>query len=372
MAPLAGPDRPFGEEEAFCELEDLRVRRHDRVDRGVVADHLHVYLVRGHGDRSGNGRPVELEPREAHPDVVRGGVREGSVDAEDRELDLLPRPRVARHHQSVGSVPALHHRAPALAEGAADLAVDPHLGVIVERCLEHDRRPRRVEAPDLVGHGQRGPVPGHRSRGGGAPKGSEPRGRQLLVLLRGRRAAHADAAHHLAVHRQRKTALERREVGERGHGGATLADHLLEEPGRLLEQDRGARLSDRDLGAGGKGPVQALDRHEMAALVDHGEHPGGPQPPGLRGRGRDHGLGPFEGERLPARDLGHGRARAGPPRPPDKNRHSDSDSSTRHRDFLRSGSVNGGGGRAIPSARSGIGRSRSALTNGGGAGARGR
>ena len=171
MAPLAGPDRPFGEEEAFCELEDLRVRRHDRVDRGVVADHLHVYLVRGHGDRSGNGRPVELEPREAHPDVVRGGVREGSVDAEDRELDLLPRPRVARHHQSVGSVPALHHRAPALAEGAADLAVDPHLGVIVERCLEHDRRPRRVEAPDLVGHGQRGPVPVEAQTPGGPSLG---------------------------------------------------------------------------------------------------------------------------------------------------------------------------------------------------------
>ena len=49
------------------------------------------------------------------------------------------------------------------------------------------------------------------------------------------------------------------------------------------------------LGAGGEGSVQPLDRHEIAALIDHGEHTRGSQPPGLRGRGRDHGLAPRRG-----------------------------------------------------------------------------
>src|SRR5262245_60629143 len=68
-----------------------------------------------------------------------------------------------------------------------------------------------------------------------SPHGRGAREGELLVLLRARGAADADAPHDLAVHDDGDAALQRREV-HRGHRVAALADHLLEEARRLLEE----------------------------------------------------------------------------------------------------------------------------------------
>ena len=46
------PHRSFGEVEPFRQLEELGVRRNDRIDRGVRALDLDVHFVRRHRNRS--------------------------------------------------------------------------------------------------------------------------------------------------------------------------------------------------------------------------------------------------------------------------------------------------------------------------------
>ncbi len=93
---------------------------------------------------------MELELRIAQPDVVGRRVRERPIRAEYRELDLLAGLDVATDDQPVRRVPAFHDRPAALPRRACELAVDPHLGVVVDRGLEHGRATRGVEAADAL------------------------------------------------------------------------------------------------------------------------------------------------------------------------------------------------------------------------------
>ena len=143
------PHRAFGELEPFRELEDLRVGRHDAIDRGVESQHLHVHLLRRDGVRLAQPR-IELEVRIAQPDVVGRRVRDRPIRAEHRDLDLLAGLDVATDDQPVRRVPASHYRPAALPRRACELAVDPHLGVVVDGGLEHGRATRGVEAADAL------------------------------------------------------------------------------------------------------------------------------------------------------------------------------------------------------------------------------
>ena len=100
-------------------------------------------------------------------------------------------------------------------------------------------------------------------------------------------AAHADGADDLAVDDDRHATDERREVVDRGHGGAALVDQLLEDPGGLLEQRRRAGLADRDVGAGREGAVEPFERHQVAAVVHHGDDAGAGLGAGVGHRGGD-------------------------------------------------------------------------------------
>jgi hypothetical protein len=130
------------------------------------------------------------------------------------------------------------------------------------------------------------------------------RERELLVLLRARRSAHPDAADDVVADHDRDPALERREVGQRDHCRPAGLDDVLERAGRALEQGRGPRLADGDVGAGGERAVEPLESHQVPAVVHDGDDPAGRLDPSrLADRGRDDLPRPLEGERLLLHDL---------------------------------------------------------------------
>src|SRR5262249_19077746 len=99
--------------------------------------------------------------RLAEEDVVARRVAERRVDAEHRNLDLLARFGALRQQHLVGRVEARDRPAPALAERQVDLAVDPHLAVIVHRGAEPDLAAGHVHAVDLLRDRDLDPVPAH-------------------------------------------------------------------------------------------------------------------------------------------------------------------------------------------------------------------
>src|SRR5881628_356192 len=111
VAPVADPNRPFGELEAASDLLDLRVPGHDVVECGIephdlVHDGLHpARLV----------RLVERQRRRTNPHVVGGWVGERPVDREHRELEPLPWFHVVSEYDAVRRVPSLDQLTPCLA-----------------------------------------------------------------------------------------------------------------------------------------------------------------------------------------------------------------------------------------------------------------
>ncbi len=99
--------------------------------------------------------------------------------------------------------------------------------------------------------------------------------RQLLILIRARGSADADAANNLTVDDDGNAADEGREVFQSGHDGAPFAvgiDELFEEAGWLLEHDSSAGLTNGDVRASGECSIEALEGHEVTAIVHHGNH----------------------------------------------------------------------------------------------------
>src|SRR5689334_18344069 len=83
------PNGSFRELEAFREFKNFWVRRHDRIERRIFANNFDIHFTRG--DRNGyNPAFVELELRLAHVDIIGWRIRYRPVDAENRELNLLP------------------------------------------------------------------------------------------------------------------------------------------------------------------------------------------------------------------------------------------------------------------------------------------
>jgi hypothetical protein len=142
---FAHPHRPLGETESFRELPELGVGGHDGVDGRIEALDADVHLVRRHRHRAARALG-QLEFRGVKVDVVGRRIRDRSVHAEDGNADLLARPCVARHDHAVRRTPAGDHRAAHLAVAAANLAVDPDLGVVVETHLERQRLARDTHA----------------------------------------------------------------------------------------------------------------------------------------------------------------------------------------------------------------------------------
>src|SRR5579862_2339205 len=80
---------------------------------------------------SGRGRLAEkFDLRLAEPDEIHRGDRNGSVDREDRDLELVARlDRIGKHH-AIGYVETLDGGRAGVAGAARDLPVDPDLRVI--------------------------------------------------------------------------------------------------------------------------------------------------------------------------------------------------------------------------------------------------
>ena len=89
---------------AFREFEDLRVRRHDRVDRRIFANDFDIHFARRDRDRH-DAAFVKLQLRFPHPDVIGRRIRERAVDPENRELNLLPRLNAAINDQPIRRIP---------------------------------------------------------------------------------------------------------------------------------------------------------------------------------------------------------------------------------------------------------------------------
>src|SRR5262249_28329732 len=117
IASFAVPNRAFGEFEAFREFEDFWIRRHDRVERWIFANHLDIDLAWRDRDRHDTAL-VELELCLAHVDVVGGRIGQRTICAKNRELDLLAGLNAPIYDQPVRRVPTLHHRATTLTERA--------------------------------------------------------------------------------------------------------------------------------------------------------------------------------------------------------------------------------------------------------------
>jgi hypothetical protein len=156
---VANPDRTLGKFESVGKFEYFRVRADDLVDRFVVANDLDVYLARRDRNRTCRNILVKVELGFADPDEICRRIRYRTVDAKDRELDLLPGFDVTADDEPIGRVPSGDDRTALLAEITSDLAVDPNLSVIVERRFENNRRSRRVKIADLLRNGYRDAVP---------------------------------------------------------------------------------------------------------------------------------------------------------------------------------------------------------------------
>ncbi len=152
------PDRTFRELESFGNLEELRVRRDDRVDARIIALDAHVDFMgldRNRYFRAG----TELEARLVDEDIIGRGIRDRAVHPEDRQLDALTGSDVPAHEQPVGGIPAGDDRAAHLTEGAADLSVHPHFRVVVEPRLEPQIRTGWVEVANPFRNRDGDPIP---------------------------------------------------------------------------------------------------------------------------------------------------------------------------------------------------------------------
>src|SRR5882724_10123828 len=130
MSAVANPNRSFRELESIGEFVDLRIRRNDRIDRGIEANDFDVDLARR--DRDGSGScSIEREFRVPHEDVIGRGIEDWSIDAEHGDLDLLPRVDIASHDQPIAGIPAADHGSATLAKSASNLSVNPDLGIVV-------------------------------------------------------------------------------------------------------------------------------------------------------------------------------------------------------------------------------------------------
>ena len=69
-----------------------------------------------------------------------------------------------------GRVESGDDRPARVAERGRQLAVDPHLGVVVDDDLEDDGAARRVEVADPLGNGDRDPVPVEADPAAGQPQ----------------------------------------------------------------------------------------------------------------------------------------------------------------------------------------------------------
>src|SRR5262249_19184754 len=72
-----------------------------------------------------------------HVDVISRRIGQRTVDAENRELNLLPRLKASINDQPVRRVPTFHNGAAALTKCARQFTVYPDLGVIIERSFEN-------------------------------------------------------------------------------------------------------------------------------------------------------------------------------------------------------------------------------------------
>jgi len=90
---------------------------------------------------------------------LRGEAEIGPVDPEHRDLEVLAGSRGVGQQHPVGRVEPADHRSAGVAEHVRQLAIDPHLGVVVDRDFEDDTRARRVEVTDPLGDRHRDPVP---------------------------------------------------------------------------------------------------------------------------------------------------------------------------------------------------------------------
>jgi hypothetical protein len=121
----------------------------------------------------------------------------------------------------------------------------------------------------------------HSLQGGGADH------RQLVVLVGGRRAAHADGADHRALMREGDAALQRHGASEVERRRATLRGLDLEVAAGPAVDGGRARLVGRDLDARDLRLVGAHEEHQRAARVDRGDDRRDSAP----GRGVGRGLG---------------------------------------------------------------------------------
>ena len=149
------PHRTLGELEPARHALEARARGHDGVQPRVdPLDRQRRLALRPRP----RGR-VEVERGRAHPDVVVRGGRDRPVDPEHGDLDALARASVVGEHHAVGRVEASDHRPAGVAELVGQHAVDPDLGVVVDRDLEHHRGAGGVELTEPLGNGHLDPIP---------------------------------------------------------------------------------------------------------------------------------------------------------------------------------------------------------------------
>src|SRR5215831_16131387 len=102
---------------------------------------------------------VELHRRLAEEHEIRWYDRDRSIDAEDRDLDLVTSLDGIGDDDPIRDVEALDRSRAGDADAARHLPVDPHFGVVVHVGGQHRLGVRGVEGSNLSWHCQVGPVP---------------------------------------------------------------------------------------------------------------------------------------------------------------------------------------------------------------------
>src|SRR5262249_36256134 len=125
------PNWAFCEFEPLRQLEDLRVRRNDLVERRIFANDFNIYFARRDSDWHRTAF-VKLELRLAHVAVIGRRVPQRAVCPENRELDFLSWLNAAVHDQSIRRVPTFDNRAAALSKRARHLTIYPDFSVIID------------------------------------------------------------------------------------------------------------------------------------------------------------------------------------------------------------------------------------------------
>src|SRR5437016_4377634 len=100
---------------------------------------------------------------------VRRRDRNWSVDAEDRNLELVARLDRIGEHDSIRNVEPLDRRRAGDAGAARHLPIDPDFGIIVDIGREHRLGARSFEIPDFGRYGQIGAEPEKRNLSTAAP-----------------------------------------------------------------------------------------------------------------------------------------------------------------------------------------------------------